>query len=170
MEAATRWIEARKDELRAQGRIRGYRFNKTDRVKKRDLLFFHINYEIEAMKTAYRKKGINASNTEKNRKAYKKLGKVIKAVANRILEVETASEKLQMSKLKNLVYLIEQGGEEFMATEEKCIRTFDMTGFVRKKKAEAAKKEVARVIKMQAQMEKDEAGKVLAFEVERVLI
>jgi hypothetical protein len=170
MEAATRWIEARKDALRAQGRIRGYRFNKTGRVKKRDLLFFHVNYEIEAMKTAYRKKGINTSNTENNRKEYKKIGKVIKAVANRILEVETASEKLRMSKLKNLVCLLEQGGEEFMATEEKCIRTFDMTGFVRKKKAETARKEVARVIKMQAQMKKDEAAKALDFEVERVLI
>jgi hypothetical protein len=106
MEVATRWIEARKDELRAQGRTRGYRFNKIGRVKKRDLLFFHVNYEIEAMKTAYRKKGINASNTEKNRGGYKKIGKVIKAVANRILEVETASEKLRMSKLKNLVCLL----------------------------------------------------------------
>jgi hypothetical protein len=57
-----------------------------------------------------------------------------------------------------------------MATEEKCIRTFDMTGFVRMKKAEAARKEVARVIKMQAQREKDKAAKVLDFEVERVLI
>jgi hypothetical protein len=170
MEAATCWIEARKDELREQGRIRGYRFNKTGRVKKRGLLFFHINYEIEVMKTAYRKKGINASNAEKNRKAYKKIGKVIKAVANRILEVETASKKLRMSKLKNLACLLEHGGEEFIATEEKCIRTFDMTGFVRMKKSEVARKEVARVITMQSQMEKDEAAKVLGFEVERVLI
>jgi hypothetical protein len=38
------------------------------------------------------------------------------------------------------------------------------------KKAEAARKEVARVIKMQAQREKDKAAKVLDFEVERVLI
>jgi hypothetical protein len=170
MEAATRWIEARKDELRAQGQLRGCRLNKTGRVKKRDLLFFHINYEIDAMKTAYRKKGINASNTEKNRKEYKRVGKAIKAVANRILEVETASEKLRMTKLKNMVCLIEQGGEEFMAVEEKCIRTFDRTSFVRNKKADAARKEAARVLKMQAEMKKDEAVEALNFDVERVLI
>jgi hypothetical protein len=140
MEAATRWIEARKEELKKHALIRGYRFSKSGPVKKRDLMFFHINYDIEAMKTAYRKKGINASNTNRNRKEYKKIGKTIKTISNRILEVETASEKFRMSSLKNLVALLNQGSDDFMAAEEKCIRTFDITSFVRNKKAEAARR------------------------------
>ena len=57
-----------------------------------------------------------------------------------------------------------------MAVEEKCIRTFDRTSFVRNKKADAARKEAARVLKMQAEMKKDEAVEVLDFEVARVPI
>ena len=54
--------------------------------------------------------------------------------------------------LLQLYELLDRGGDEFMAAEEKRIRTFDMTDFVRKK-AEAARKEVAIVLEKQAEMD-----------------